>query len=238
MNYTDIIPTNKICVIILTRNRFLDFNLFASTWEKTTEGKSVVIVGVDEDDNSYDGLIENNTFPFIWERLKPGPFLPNFNKLALKYAMKYKYISYLADDLIFKTRWESLIIDKLDSLGKNGIVWVWDGHNPITKDEKLPHNCGIPFFNYSIITRLGYMCPLKLLAGAADNYWSNLVMRMKETSYFFEDIEIEHRHFSYGLRNKDSTSLKIQSESAPDWKYFESDQFYIDVENDVKKLTL
>lgn len=230
---------NKICVLIPTRRRFLDFSLFAATWKKTTEGKSVVVVGVDKDDNTYNQLIEKNTYPFIWERTEVEPgFLPTLNKLAIKYAKEYKYLGYLADDLTFNTPgWETTIINKLDELGKNAIGWTNDGHTPVTMDAKLKHNCGIPFMNSSIVDRLGHMCPLRLLSSAADNYWNNLVMRMPETSYFFKDIVIEHRHYSFGLREKDETSYKIQGESSADFAYFNTDQFYIDVEKDVEILT-
>lgn len=228
---------DKICILTPTRKRPFEFNFFANTWKKTTEGKSVVVVGIDEDDSTYDNLIEKNAFPFIWERNLPGPFLPFLNKLALKYASLYKYIAYIGDDLTFNTlNWETTIINKLDELGKNAIGWVNDGHNPVSENNILPHNCGIPFFNSSIISRLGYVCPLRLKSAAADNYWGNIVKRMPETSYFFKDIIIEHRHYSYGLRSKDQTSIKIEIESGTDWQYFNSEQFYIDVENDVKKL--
>jgi len=229
---------NKICIIVPTRKRFLDFNFLASTWKRTTEGKSVVAVGVDEDDNTYDRLIEKNPYSFIWERTKPSPFLPTLNKLAIKYAKEYKYIGYISDDLAFNTSgWETLIINKLNELGKNGIIWVNDGHCPVNLANKIyPHNCGIPFMNSSIINRLGYMCPLKLHSAMADGYWGNLVMKMPNSSYFFKDIIIEHRHFSFNLRNKDETSYKIEGEASPDYKFFNSDQFYIDVEKDVKML--
>jgi len=229
---------NKICVIIPTRERLLDFNLLASTWKKTTEGKSVVVVGVDEDDNTYNRLIEKNPYSFIWERNKPGPFLPMLNRLAIKYAKEYKYVAYIGDDLTFNTHgWETSIINKLNELGKNAIGWANDGHNPVNLENKIyPHNCGIPFMNSSIINRLGYMCPLHLKAGAADNYWGNLVINMPSTSYFFKDIIIEHRHFSYGLRKKDETTWKMERESVPDFEWANTPQFQIDINKDVKTL--
>jgi hypothetical protein len=227
----------EICVIIPTRKRLFDFNFCAATWKKTTEGKSAVVVGIDEDDYTYDDVIKKNSYPFIWERNQPGPFLPMLNKLALKYAKEYKYVAYIADDLTFNTfGWETIIINKLDELGKNAIGWVNDGHSPVRLNDNPPHNCGIPFMNSSVINRLGYMCSLQLKAGAADNYWVELVKRMPETSYFFKDVIIEHRHFSYGLRFKDETTHKIQMESVPDWQYFSTNQFFLDVEKDVKTL--
>ena len=59
---------------------------------------------------------------------------------------------------------------------------------------------------------------------------------MPSTSYFFNDIIIEHRHFSYGLRKKDEITLKMERECIPDFKWFNTSQFWVDIDKDVKIL--
>ena len=219
---------NKICVIIPTRERLNKFRIFASTWKKTTEGKSVVVVGIDNDDHTYDELRKNKYPEFIWEQKESKPCLSILNDLAVKYAKKYKYILFMEDDTNFNTLWESRIIEKLEELGDNGIVWC----NDLRVKEKL---ISLPIMNSSIINRLGYMLPPEFKAQCPDLYWTDLGNNLK-TMYYFPDIITEHRHYSTGKTFKDETAIKIQKEAINDATYYHSPAYLVRLSNDVKML--
>lgn len=54
---------NKICILIPTRKRLVDFKIFADSWIRTTEGKSVVVVT-----KGKEGAILNNEHIFPIEQ--------------------------------------------------------------------------------------------------------------------------------------------------------------------------
>jgi hypothetical protein len=221
---------DKICVIIPTHKRLLGFRIFASSWKKTTEGFSDVVVGVDDDDNTYDELIASNIYPnFIWERGKSRPCLDILNDLALKYCDVYKYLAFMEDDTLFNTPgWETIFITKLQELGKNGIVWG----NDLRVGEK---HIGLPFMDSSIVKRLGYMSPRQFHGQCPDLYWTELGKKIKSVHYF-PDVVTEHRHFSTGKTFKDETACKINKDAQDDFIYLKSDQYWIDLDRDANLL--
>jgi hypothetical protein len=193
---------NKICIIIPTKDRLSDFKLFADSYIKTSRGRSVVIVAVDEDDHNYDDYLKN--FDFIVERMPPNLPLITLNMLANKYCKKYNYLCYFEDDMVFSsTDWEDRFINKLETLGKNGIVF---GDDLVNHDYIV----GTPFLNSSIVERLGYMCPPELTAVFCDHFWKQLGVHCNSL-YYFPDIIIEHRHYITGKRSKDQISEKMDS---------------------------
>lgn len=220
---------DKIAILIPTRKRLNDFILFADSWKQTNEGNSVVIVGYDEDDNTYDHLISQNTYPFIWEKGKCKPFLHILNDLANKYCTKYKYLAFFEDDVRFVTpKWESRIINKIKELGNTAFVWCDDSLNK----EKI---LGVPFFNSLIIQKLGHMSRPEFNTQVVDLYWTELAKKMG-TLYYFNDIIIEHRHYITRKRTKDETSVKVQIESVGDTEYYNSQKYKDDFQTDYEKL--
>jgi hypothetical protein len=130
---------DKILIILPTKNRLKDFEIFAESWVKTTEGKSDVLVAIDFDDTTYDGIKEK--YPFIYENVNPGNVLKILNEVSIKYSKKYKYISFMEDDCNFVTEhWETIFINKLNEIGDYGIVW---GNDLINKDYIV----GLPFLD-------------------------------------------------------------------------------------------
>jgi len=221
---------NKICVLIPTRKRLEDFKLFADSWIKTTEGKSVVVVGIDTDDNTYDEIIENNVYPFIYERQESKPFLHILNGMAVKYAEQFSCVSFMEDDCTFNTYgWESAILNKVNEI-ENAIVWCEDLVNH-------HHIVGLPFMDSKIVRTLGCMVNPRLHTLFADHYWVHLGRKLNSLHYF-PDIIIEHRHYSKGKRLMDETSIKVESESksAGELQYYRSPDFMNDVTNDAEKL--
>jgi len=218
---------DKILEIIPTKERFNDFCMFADSWENTTEGFSDVLVVTDKEDSTYTKLKE--IYPFKWETSKLTSPLEILNEAATKYCQEYRWLSFMEDDCIhISPNWETSFILKLKELGKNGIVYC----NDMLNESGL---VGIPFMDSSIIARLGYMCPPGLKAGYADNFWKQLGEDMGSL-YYFDELIIEHRHFSTGKRKKDSVSCALDA-------YTNERKIYLDYyvnsfKEDFKKLTI
>jgi hypothetical protein len=222
---------NKICVLIPTRKRLNDFKLFADSWLKTTEGKSVVIVAIDDDDNTYDEIINDKIYPFIYERQTSKPFLKILNDMAVRYAEQYGCVAFMEDDCTYNTYgWETPILNKINEIGKNAIVWCEDlvNHN---------HIVGLPFINSHIIKTLGWMACPKFNTLFTDYYWKRLGEKLNSL-YYFSNIIIEHRHYSKGKRKADEISKKVESESIAgnEIHYYRSIEFTNDLNKDVEKL--
>ena len=184
---------NKICVIVPTRKRLEDFKLYADSWVKTTEGKSVVVVGIDDDDETYDEIINNNNYPFIYEKLSSKPFLHILNELAVKYAEQYVCVSFIEDDFTYNTPgWETAVLNKMNEIGDNAIVWCNDLINHDTMVAS-------PFMDSNIIRTLGWMVAPRLHTLFGDHYWIELGRKLNSL-YYFPNIIIEHRHYSKGKR--------------------------------------
>lgn len=193
---------DKILIIVPTKQRLNDFVTFAESWLKCTTGFSDIVVGIDNDDNTYDDIIEK--YPFIWEKNEPMKLLKYVNHLALKYVDQYKYIAFIEDDCTFNTPgFEEIFINKLKEIGKNGIVW---GNDLLNGGSIV----GIPFMDSSIIKRLGYITPPQLTCLFPDHFWKKLGDNLNSL-YYFDDVIIEHRHYSTGKREKDNISEVVDS---------------------------
>jgi hypothetical protein len=176
----------EILVVIPTKGRPAKFRRFARSWQKTTEGRSNVVVGLDVGETAYDQL--KGRYPFVYEHVTPKPFLHIVNELALKYADQYRYLAFMEDDCVYvSTNWESAFIRALEELGDNGIVWGADGLN----GERL---VGLPVMQASIVRRLGFMSPPELKCLWADNYWKDLGQALGSSRYLPE-VLIRHEHY-------------------------------------------
>jgi len=222
---------NKICVLIPTRKRLEDFKLFADSWIKTTEGKSVVVVAIDFDDNTYDEIIERDIYPFIYERQESKPFIKILNDMAVRYAERYQCVAFMEDDCTYNTPgWETRILDKVNEIGDNAIVWCND---LVNRDYVI----GLPFMNSHIIRTLGWMATPRFSTLYVDHYWMALGKKLN-TSHYFPNIIIEHRHYTKGKRLKDEISKKVESEASMrgEAQYYKSQELSNDIDIDVKKL--
>ena len=218
----------KIVILIPTRERLVDFKLFAESWKNTTEGHSDVIVRIDNDDLTYEEI--KKEFPeFIYEYGERKPFLFLLNDIALKYCNDYEYMGFMEDDCTFNTYgWESIFINKLRNLGNNGIVW---GNDLVNYDRLV----GMPFMNSNIIKKLGYICPPDIKYLWADNFWKDIGTKLNSL-YYFSDVIIEHRHYSKGKRKIDNISKIVDSYLAIDG-YSYSTYINTKFNDDVRKLS-
>jgi len=220
---------DKICILIPTRKRLTDFLKFAESWKKTQEGNSIVVVGIDKDDTTYDEIISTGRYPFIYERNEPKPFLHILNDLAIKYSEKYKYVAFLEDDVTFNsTNWETSFITKLKELGPAGIVWANDSMN---KGALI----GIPFMSSDIVKCLGFMSPPEFRSQTVDVYWTEVFTELG-TLHYFDNILLEHRHYVHGKRPKDDTSHKVQADSVGEIEYYRGPEYKKNRDRDIAKL--
>jgi hypothetical protein len=191
---------DKILMIIPTKKRLNDFIQFADSWVVTNSGVSDIIVCIDNDDNTYEDIKHN--YPFQYRYINGNGFMSIVNQIAVEMCDKYKYIGFIEDDCVFLTKdWDSIFISKLKEIGDNGIVW---GNDLLNKDRLV----GIPVMSSSIISRLGYMSPPELKCLFVDNFWLE-IGRALNSLYYFDDVVIEHRHYSTNKRSKDDISVSV-----------------------------
>ncbi len=218
----------KIVILLPTRERLSDFKIFAESWRNTTEGKSDVVVRIDNNDLTYENI--KLEYPeFIYEYGESKPILEILNDLAIKYCEKYDYVNFMEDDCNFNTQgWETIFINKLTELGDNAIVW---GNDLLNRDYIV----GLPFMNSKIIKKLGYMSPPEIKYLWPDHFWKHIGTAMNSL-YYFPDVIIEHRHYSTGKRAKDNVSDIVDSRGQAD--FYNYNQVYLknNFHNDIKKL--
>lgn len=218
---------DKILIILPTKNRLKDFEIFAESWVKTTEGRSDVLVAINFDDNTYDDIKEK--YPFIYEKVNPGSVLEILNQMSVKYSKEYKYISFMEDDCNFVTeKWETSFINKLKDIGDYGIVW---GDDLVNRDYIV----GLPFLDSKIIDVLGYMSPPEIKYLWVDHFWKKLGADLS-TLFYFPDIVVEHRHYSTGKRQKDEISVVVDSNGLNDMVGYKDVYLKTRYESDLKKL--
>lgn len=219
---------NKIAILIPIRERLEDFKIFAESWKNTTEGRSDVIIRIDNDDLTYDKI--KLEYPeFIYEYGDRKPFLDLLNDLAIKYCDEYDYIGFMEDDCNFNTQgWETIFIDKINEIGDNAIVWG----NDLINGASL---VGLPFMNSKIVRRLGYMCPPEIRYLWADHFWIRLGRALNSLCYF-PDVIVEHRHYSTGKRVKDNVSDIVDSDGEKDFVNFNQIYMATNFNRDVQKL--
>lgn len=208
---------DRILVILPTKERPALFELWAQSWLETTEGLSDVIVIVDANDESYTTI--KDSYPqFIWKTVTPLSPITILNYFAFEYSNEYRWISFMEDDCQYKSpKWESAFIDKLRKLGKNGIVFPYDGLNgsPSNTLSGPLHTVSLPIIDRRIIKRLGFMAPPEIKCHYADNFWTKLALDLDKYHYF-NDIYIQHNHYSATGGKMDKTAESVNARGGPD----------------------
>lgn len=197
----------QICILLPTKNRLEDFRILADSWTATTQGNSIIVLGLDDNDHTYDDIL--GTYPFIVERFPPQPFLSIVNNLATKYCQLYPYIAFMEDDCKFITPgWEEAILAELREHGDNAVVYV----NDLINRERL---VGLPFIHSTMIKRLGFMSPPGLKAIWFDYFWKDVGV-LTNSLHYLPDIVIEHRNYTTGKRAKDQVACDVEAQGLED----------------------
>jgi len=218
----------RILWIVPSRNRPAKLERFLNSWIATTSGLADMLIALDDNDTSCDHLFAK--FPTVtWEKnskVEGDSFLAILNRVAIRYVDQYSYLAFSEDDCVFHTpNYEARFISKMQELGKNAIVY---GDDMINKK----HLIYFPIMNSSIVKRLGYMVPTTLRCMYADNFWRDMGKRL-ETVYRFDDVKIQHLHYTREDSEEDEISIDInnsQSQDAIAYQEYLNTSFLADME--------
>jgi hypothetical protein len=220
---------NKIAIVLPVRDgglgRHARLSRCLKSYYEMTEGLSDIHLLHDEDEcNIYHPIAEQ--YPQIINYCIPAgiTLMQKINVHALDIASKYKYVGFIGDDIVFKTIFESKLIEYLSSV-THGMAYgddaFWKG--------KLPTH---PFITSKTILAVGFFgCPA-VEHNYFDNYWSHVFNELKTFKYFPE-ILIEHFHPITNKENPDRIYYEIWNRMKTDEQKFITyilNNFTIDIE--------
>lgn len=157
------------------------------------------MIGLDDDDaDNYpeiDGVIRE-----VNPRLKMNGTL---NLLSVRYADKYKTISFMGDDHLVRTDgWDEKLYETIRNRGF-GISYG----NDLFQGENLPT---MVMMSTNIIKTLGFMAPPKLIHLFMDNFWKFIGQVLGCLDYR-ADVIVEHMHFMVGKSQSDAQYLEVNA---------------------------
>ena len=166
-----------------------------ASYYEMTEGLSDIHVLHDANEcHIYHPILEQ--YPEINNYCIPTgiSLMEKINLHALEIANKYKYIGFIGDDIVFKTPFESKIINYLSEHSHAmafGNDLIWNG--------KLPTH---PFMTSKTVMAVGFFgCPA-VEHNFFDNYWE-MVFDGLQTKKYIPDIVMEHMHSMVGKEKND-----------------------------------
>jgi tetratricopeptide (TPR) repeat protein len=221
---------NKIAIILPVRDagtgRSKRLMSCLESWSKFTEGLSDIHIIIDEDD--VDNFKElNNYMDKFNVHIKPQglTLMEKINTIGLDIAHLYKYICFIGDDIVFKTKWESKYIDYLSSVPA-GLV-----SGKIEDSFEDPEWATHPCITSNLVKAVGfYGCPA-VAHNYFDNYWTEV---SKEIGYFkrIDDVVMDHTRKE---SDKDAIFWKVVDLQEKDKeRYYQYKKLNFD--NDIKKI--
>lgn len=221
----------KLAIIVPSRGRPHLIERLLESWKRTTLGHSRIVMALDGDDfHNYSEVVSKYHLEIGVELgliAKRETLTTKLNLFAADWEKRDSIgVGFMGDDCVFMTPgWELPIIEWLEN--NKGICYG----NDLLQGENLPNNV---FIHVDIIAALGFMAPPELKHYYIDNYWKDLGLRLDKIKYFNEII-IEHRHWSNGKETKDAIyteAEKLMGEDKIAWdKYRETK-----LAEDVKKI--
>jgi hypothetical protein len=223
---------NKIAIVLPVRNfgteryerlpRCLD-----SFFDMTEDLADVFVLHDDDECDIYDPILAK--YPSVNNLcIKSGlNLMEKINVPAIDIANKYRYVGFIGDDILFKTKWESEFISFLSS---RKFALAFANENSEYAGALAAH----PFITSNMIKAVGFFgCPA-VTHQYFDNYWHEMALTVGEVKYF-ENIIMEHRHPMMFKDIKDKLYDKIESQFEVNRHNY---AVYKQVEmlNDVKKI--
>jgi hypothetical protein len=220
---------NKIAILLPVRNfgtkRYERLIRCLDSYYQMTEKLSDVFVLYDDDEEDiYKPILEK----YDWVKSICIPsgitLVEKINIPAPDLAKEYRYIGFIGDDIVFKTRWESEFINFL-SKQKYGLAYANDLLH--TTGELATH----PFLTSNLVTILGFFgCPA-VGHHFLDDYWMQVFKKVGEKR-FFPHIIMEHMHPAAQKEQEDELYVKIESkfdENREKFREYLSDLFIDDI---------
>ena len=181
------------------------------SWLKFSEGNSHFIYGVDEDDHqNYD--IPIGVDKYIMPRMRFVPKLNYMAKIAIEKG--FNAIYFIGDDHRFRTSWESRWIEDLGKMGGVGVLYG----NDLLQGKNLPTSV---LMTSNIISAMGWMTPPVLQHMYADNFWKDIGTSLGVLRYY-DDVIVEHMHFSIGKTKADSQYFEVAKLHAADKQSYDN----------------
>jgi hypothetical protein len=196
-----------LLVITPTRGRPAAALRLAGAVAATATAQTDLIVGIDDDDRSYDDV----NLPCMIRR---GPRLSCggwTNLLAAEHAARYRAVASLGDDHLPVTPgWDRILLTALDELGGTGIAYGDDG----LQHAYLPT---APVISSNIVQALGWMFWPEIVHVFCDNIWLDLAREAGCLAYR-DSVTIRHLHVTAGLSPYDQT----YADRVPFWQQDEA----------------
>lgn len=213
---------DRILIILPSRGRPLKVLDSINSWRSTSTGKSDLILCLDEDDPTLEEYRNNCLTDYEVKMNTDGEFtIGTNNKLILKvsprrrmcptvnavanfYAKEYKYLAFIGDDHVFRTKgWEDIAIQKIEANNGLGIVYGDD----LYQHEALPTAA---VMSSNIVSALGYMALPDTIHLFMDNFWLELG-RALNALFYVPEIVIEHMHPVAGKGVQDAQYAEANS---------------------------
>jgi hypothetical protein len=202
----------KISLLVPSRERLnLKLTLISSIITTVSDISNISLYfGIDDDDPTREITLKIcNAIPFV--KFIPihnnGKFIglgKMWNELARNTSDDI--FGYIGDDMIFKTpNWDILILNEFNNCPKDNIKLVHcnDGyHGP-----KLSVNA---FVHRKYFELIGYFCREEFLINWSDQ-WMYQVFKAFNRVTYIPDMLIQHNHWVFGNRPKDSTADRMLS---------------------------
>lgn len=198
-----------ILVLLASKGRPKKIEGFYRTWRQTTSGLSEVLVCLDDNDPTLKEYIRHRDIHF-----DVGPGLSTCEKYNRVFQLypNYKYYFIPGDDHRIRTKgWEKKFIKAIKENGGNGVAFG----NDLLQGKKL---ATAPFVSGNIFRAIGYLAIPGLIHMFVDNFWTELGKKGPGLLYF-DDIIIEHMHFSVGKSKEDKWYLAVNNK-----KVFKNDE--------------
>lgn len=224
---------NRIAIVLPVRNfgteRYKRLARCLDSYAEFTDGHSDVFVLHDDDEcDIYDPILKK--YPNVKNLcVKSGiNLMQKMNIHAMDIANEYKYMGFIGDDIVFRTKWEEKFIEGL-SAHKFSLVFAND--LMYTKGEHVTH----PFITTNMVRAVGFFgCPA-VGHHFFDNYWMDMIRRVGFQK-FYASIIMEHFHPLMYKAEKDAGFKEIESklyENYDGYKAYIADKHF---EADVQKV--
>lgn len=192
----------SLLVLVPTRRRRASAERLIAACEQTGATADFLLI-TNDDDGSYDGI----ALPGNWDQLRLPPLcLSEKLNAGAAYGLSegYQAIAFVSDDQVPVTpRWDKAL------LGAATGGWAYPD---IGGHDDLPECVAI---DARIIEALGWFAHPGISHYWLDNVWADLGNATGRLRYL-KDVHVEHRHYSRGLAEHDSTYALAESSGEHD----------------------